>query len=148
MKKHIAIYLLFLCLIACSMSQQLHVGMSASNDLNPNQQGQSLPVMVRVVQLSSPDQFQQANYNQLWRQAKGTLSDSWVASRQLILSPGKSVDLHLPLSLKTQYLGVIALFREPGNHWRLLLPLQLHWFDVSHRVQLRLHHNRLWQVNT
>ncbi len=96
--------------------------------LNSDEEGAALPVMVRVYQLQSKDKFEQATFKSLWKNDKEFLGEDLLERKDITLHPDSEVVLDLEVETKkgANYLGVMALFRQPeGDSWRKVLSSDL-----------------------
>jgi len=117
------LFILFsiLALAGCASMHPVHVDLRSSKVLNPDAEYHSLPVMVRVYQLKSRDQFDSASFYQLWQQYKTALGSSLLDTSTARLRPGQSKTIKLDKADGMQYLGVVAVYRQPAsNHWRVI----------------------------
>ncbi|MDO7896640.1 type VI secretion system lipoprotein TssJ [Pseudomonas citrulli] len=112
-----------------STMTKLHLTLAASDQLNPDLHGRPSPVVVRLFELRHPVAFENADFFSLYERAKDTLSTDLVASEELELRPGDSVELRLGLTGDGRYLGMLAAYRDlPHTRWRYTLavaPAQL-----------------------
>lgn len=59
-----------------------------------------------------------ANYGNLEKE-KQDMGDDLVGTRELVLSPGQTLEITEKLEGEARYFGVVALFRSPrAQHWR------------------------------
>jgi type VI secretion system protein VasD len=117
---------LFLCafLAAGCPKQPTQVSMvlNAGADLNPDQNGQPLSVVVRVYQLKDKGRLESADYNAILKSERETLSDDLVERQERVVQPGTQEMLEISANPAARYLGIVALFRNPaGDMWRRIL---------------------------
>ncbi len=137
--KNVLLMLLALILTACSPAP-VKVSLTPNQVLNPDQRDQSLPVQVRLYQLSDPRRFQQATFWQLWQHDKSTLGNSLLAKKVITVVPGEKQTVYFARNKKSQYIGAIAVFRQPrGGDWRVLkeLPSSRPVFDAHIKLTLK-----------
>ncbi len=107
----------------------LHLDFTAREALNTDTREShafSTPVLVRIYQLKEAKTFENALYQQLLKEGDTLLKDDLLASRDVILKPGGSVSLDMPMETNTRFVGIVGLFRQPDqekNTWKLLLDL-------------------------
>lgn len=115
---------------SCSVSSPIKIHLQGAEALNQDENQVSLPVMVRVYQLSDIDKFERASFADLWKKDRETLGDSLLAAKETTLSPKTSLHFSLPQEERAKYLAMIAIFRNPaGNQWRVVKP-------VTHALRL------------
>lgn len=102
----------------------LSVDMKARAMLNPDPLGRAYSVAVRVYQLKDPKRFQNATYDELLTHDKTILAQDLQDNRGVVIYPGGSVSLSQALKTDTQYIGIVAFYREanPDGGWRLVVP--------------------------
>lgn len=102
----------------------VHLDLVARAELNVDDKGQSSAVVIRVYQLADSKSFEAAPYESLVNDDSDTLGVSLLASKEVILKPGNALSLDIPFDSKADYVGIIALVKEPdlkANNWRILL---------------------------
>ena len=105
--------------VACE-PRLIRVSLSASDRLNPDDRGRSLPTAVAVYQLKDPSRLENASFSDLWRDPKSALQDDLLQSEELTVSPSERVARVLTQRAFATHLAVAALVRKPsGTSWRL-----------------------------
>lgn len=105
----------------------LHLDFTAREALNTDdneQNSASEPVMVRVYQLRDDKTFQKTVYQQLAEDGEDALKEELLATRSLVVKPGTSVSLDMPMEKDAKFVAIVGLFRHPDmnkDHWRLLI---------------------------
>lgn len=105
----------------------LHLDFDARAALNTDaadMSGLSLPTLVRVYQLRDSALLRRLSYDQLLDSASRLLGADLLSERSLVLKPGSSAQLQLPLEPEARFVAVLALFRsvDPHDHsWRVIL---------------------------
>jgi type VI secretion system protein VasD len=105
----------------------LHLDFTAREALNTDdheQNSSSEPVMVRVYQLRDDKTFTKTVYPQLAEEDQEALKDDLLVSRSLVVKPGSSVSLDMPMEKEAKVVAIVGLFRHPDmnkDHWRLLI---------------------------
>ncbi|MGD8220001.1 type VI secretion system lipoprotein TssJ [Pseudomonas thivervalensis] len=119
-----------LLLIGCttlspfSTMTKLNLTLTASDQLNPDLNGRPSPVVVRLFELKHPVAFENADFFSLYERERETLTPDLVASEELELRPGETVELKLGISGDGRYVGVLAAYRDlPHTRWRYTLPV-------------------------
>jgi len=103
---------------------KLNLKLTASDQLNPDLNGRPSPVVLRLVELKHPVAFENADFFSLYERAKESLAPDLVASEELELRPGESVELKLSIESGSRYVGVLAAYRDlPETRWRYVVPV-------------------------
>ncbi|MEN8668440.1 MAG: type VI secretion system lipoprotein TssJ [Alcanivorax sp.] len=98
----------------------------AGGDVNPDDNGRPSPVVVRVVELKSPAVFESAEFFALYQNEAQTLGSDLVATEEFEFKPGDVQDLKFALKPESNYVGVLAAYRQLEKaNWRLVLPLAI-----------------------
>ncbi|MBT8115286.1 MAG: type VI secretion system lipoprotein TssJ [Arenicella sp.] len=123
----IAIFLMC-ALTACASKPPEPVKMKAqiiaSETLNPDRNGISKPVVVRIYQLKTPGTFQGADFFSLYRDADAVLAADLLSSQEIMMQPGSSKQLEAEFDPAARVIGVLAAFRDIENAiWRTSLAL-------------------------
>ena len=130
---------LFSVLVACG-GPMVKVELQSNQGLNPNRQGESLPVVVRVYQLNDKGAFESATFNQLWKQDEGVLGGTMLTRSEIIINPSSNDKVELDRHEHAKYVGIVAVFRNPiDRKWKDLRELRTDFltkhlstsFDVS-----------------
>lgn len=102
----------------------LEVTVAAADRLNPDEQGQSLPTVVRVLQLKGTARLEGAEFDALYRRAKEVLAEDLLRVDELTVSPGQTVKLRLERDPAARAAVALCLFRRPaGLSWRAVAEL-------------------------
>lgn len=101
----------------------LNIDLSARDALNADDAGRPTSVAVRVYQLKDRKLFDQASYNDLLKNDRTVLAQDLRDSMAAVLNPGASASLSQPMQADTQYVAVVALYRNPGsgNGWKYVI---------------------------
>lgn len=104
---------------------KLDITMSATGDVNPNEQGQASPIMVRMYELKSDKTFKQADFSALQNNDKTTLGADLLVKDEFILRPNGSRTIRRTSYADTTAIGVIAAYRDkPHATWREVYTLR------------------------
>jgi len=117
----IIFYCIILLLNSCSSLPLVPISyqIKSSTNLNSDDYESSLPVLVRIYQLSDIASFREATFRQLWKSDKQILGDSFVSVKSLTIPPGQNITIKQDRNNKTKYIGLLALFRHPElGRWR------------------------------
>ena len=97
----------------------VHVTVTASPDVNPDENGRASPVTVRLDQLGSTGTFSKADFFQLYGHEQAVLAADFVSSDDLILAPGQSKTLTIEAKSATKAIGVVVAYRSiDKSSWR------------------------------
>ena len=102
----------------------LHLDFTPRTAINADGAQTPLATMVRVYQLRDRKAVDVADYQTLLRNADTVLKDDVLASKELLVMPGGSVTLNMPMDEDAQFVAVVGLFNRPDqkdNRWRLVL---------------------------
>lgn len=92
-------------------------------DVNPDSEGHSAPIVVRIYELKEEGAFNSADYFRLIDREQEVLGQSLVTREEYELRPGESRTWELKLAPEARFVGVAAGFRDLANsHWKALLP--------------------------
>lgn len=139
MNDKISLFLLLIFTIlatGCGPSA-LTVNLKASSTLNPNEEGQSLPVLVRIYLLRQPQKFLDADFATLWKSDEDALGQDIVKREEITLFPDSDYTLDFERIKKSgaTHLAVVGIFRKPDEKcWRQLIEMK----TIKSRVTLQL----------
>lgn len=103
---------------------KLNLGLSASDQVNPDLNGRPSPIVIRLMELKHPVAFENADFFSLYERPKESLSPDLVTSEELELRPGETVELKLSVEPGSRYVGVLAAYRDlPQTQWRYVVPV-------------------------
>lgn len=121
------VYLLIIFFIygcASSKPPQLEANLHSASYLNPNIYNQPSPVVVSIYQLKSPTAFQQANFFALYTNPSTTLANDLIDKSEIEIRPDQTQTTKQIISPETNFIGVVAAYRNPDNsQWRRILPI-------------------------
>lgn len=107
-----------------SSETKLNLKLSASDQLNPDLNGRPSPIVLRLLELKHPVAFQNADFFSLYDRAKDILSQDLVASEEVELRPGETLDLKLTVKGESRFVAVLAAYRDlPATQWRYVIPV-------------------------
>ena len=92
--------------------------------MNPNAQGRSSPVVVRIFDLKAVKAFEASDYSAIFERPGEALKDDLAAQEEFVLRPGEIQHRDRTLAPAVRALGVAAAFRQfDGATWHLTVPL-------------------------
>nr|VFK22468.1 MAG: type VI secretion system protein VasD [Candidatus Kentron sp. LFY] len=134
MPRNIGLFSLFallaLVLSGCCTVQEpdtralLRANIMASEDSNPDSNGRPSPVMVRIYQLKSGCNFEDADFSSLHTDDEAVLGADLLFKEEMDVYPGTEIPFGRELQGNARYLGVTAAFRDLRDAtWRALADL-------------------------
>lgn len=101
----------------------LDVDLSAREGLNPDDAGRATSVVVRVYQLRDRKIFDGASYDDLLKKDRTILAQDLQDSKAVALNPGASASLSQPMKADTNYVAIVAFYRNPGSDdgWKYVI---------------------------
>lgn len=118
-----------------SSMTKLELSLAASEDLNPDLHGRPSPIVLRLMELKHPVAFENADFFSLYERPKTVLAVDLVNTEELELSPGKQVDLKLSVQPSSNYVAVLAAYRDlPETQWRYVIPLKPAEINRTHLI--------------
>ena len=123
---------LTILLLSC-VSNNLALNFSSSHQLNADTAWAALPVEVKVFELTSPELFNSASFNELWKQGPETLGDSLVSQTSYTILPASQQSFSFEGDSKTRYVGFVAIFlNHQQGPWRAIEPVPSFYFFHPH----------------
>ncbi|WP_434709007.1 type VI secretion system lipoprotein TssJ [Pseudomonas sp. R1-1] len=114
---------------------KINLKLTGSDQLNPDLNGRPSPIVVRLFELKHPVTFENADFFSLYERAKEALNPDLVASEELELRPGETVEMKLKVEEGSLYVGVLAAYRDlPDTQWRhtvQITPLEVTDVDLT-----------------
>ena len=98
----------------------LTLALAASPRSNALASGEGRPVQVRVYQLKSDARLRTASFEDVWQSDTKVLEGEVVSSEQHTIFPGSKQTITVAPKPDANFVGLVALFREPqGKDWLL-----------------------------
>lgn len=98
--------------------EEVAIHLQASSDLNPNDDGEALPAVVRIYQLNGDIATRNLDFNELWQDAEAALGDEYISDKEIQLFPESSELISLVPEDGARFILVFAVFNSPvGNTW-------------------------------
>jgi type VI secretion system protein VasD len=98
---------------------------SASDSINPDINNQPSSVVVRIYQLNSPLNFENALYEELFEPRKNALGTEYIAVNEYLVDPGMSQSFEVELSATAKFIGVAVGYRSVDMvTWRVIQTVQ------------------------
>lgn len=114
--------LFFLC-VGCFSKSTLMLKVHSDPVINPTSVGESLPVIVKIYQLSEDNAFLQAQFQELWKTDQQVLSHSLIAKKEVQIYPNSNTSIEFKQVEHARYLAVVATFLDSQGQFRDIVPL-------------------------
>lgn len=104
-------------------SKTVQLRLETAQNLNAGEDGQGLSTVFRVYKLKDRNAFLATPYSVFGspEREKSAFGQDVLEMREMVLSPGESLDMKEKITADTPYLGTVALFRQPGaQRWRFV----------------------------
>lgn len=114
-------------MLACSSPPKpaptfLAGSIQVSAQVNPNANQRPSPLLLRVYELKAVAAFNGADFMSLYQRDQAELGSDFVAREEFVLAPGETKTFVKTLSADTQFLGVVAAFRDlDRSRWRSVI---------------------------
>jgi type VI secretion system protein VasD len=96
----------------------------ASDRLNPTNEGEPRPVILRIYQLKNDVGLQNAKFEEIWQDDKTALGDDLVKVDELAVYPNSRSEVKFERDDSAGYVVPVALFRNPkGRSWYTVFEL-------------------------
>ncbi|MEY4575679.1 MAG: type secretion system lipoprotein TssJ [Pseudomonadota bacterium] len=110
----------------CLIPTALELDLETSDRVNLDENGRSLPTLLRIYQLTDISLLQRASFEEMLESPKQTLGQTLVKDLELTIYPGQRTAQHLVRESKADYIVGVAVFRNPlGSAWRTIAELPL-----------------------
>lgn len=129
MKQIYKSFLLFILLVlmGCSAANLVvdpyaDLEITANHNINPDSNGRPSPVVVYVFELTSNTLFESQGFFSIYEEHEKVLGPDLVNKYEISLTPGQKEIYQASMSPKTEYLGIVAAFRDIENsNWRQVI---------------------------
>jgi type VI secretion system protein VasD len=99
--------------------QVVTLNIYAADNINPNENGNPRPVLVRLYQLQNDVRMQNATYDQILTQEKETLADDLLKADDVEVFPNDLVEVKFERLKPASTLAGVAFFHGPkGTSWK------------------------------
>lgn len=99
--------------------QVVTLNVYAADNINPNERGNTRPVVVRLYQLKNDVRMENATYDEILLKDKDTLGDDLAKMDEVTVFPNDLVQVRFERIKEATVLAGVALFRSPkGNSWK------------------------------
>jgi len=91
----------------------------SGGDLNPDPMGRPSPIVVRLYELKTNGNFDNADFFALYEEDATILGEDMNAREEMEVSPNENLEIAKELNIETRFLGVMAAYRDLDNAvWR------------------------------
>ncbi len=112
--------------------QIITLNIYAADNINPNENGNPRPVLVQLYQLKNEVRMENATYDQIYKDAKGTLEDDLLKVDEISIYPNDLVEVKFERLKEASTLAGVALFRGPrGSSWKTFYEFPMMPGEVS-----------------
>jgi len=144
----LSLFCTLLILFGCASTpkqRSLEGGIYTSSDLNPDRNGRPSPVVLRIYQLSSKDNFANADFFTLYDDAEALLSKDLINVEERELLPGAHYEYDVELEPKTEYVGILVAYKEIDKaKWNSVAQVpEKKWFDLINKPVIEIKINKL-----
>ena len=99
-----------------SVTWGLQLALQASDRVNPTDEGESLPTVVRVFQLRGDIAIEDLEFDALWKAEKAEeLGESFLTMEELTLFPSQAELRKLPVEAEATHVLAAGFFRKPAS---------------------------------
>ncbi len=110
---------LFCIVLLNACVPRLTIEANSNNTINPDESGNALPVLIKIVQLRDQTSFNAASFDDLWMNQQAVLGDSLLSEDEMTVLPNSQKTLRINYLKHAKYIGFIAIFRtHQHNSWR------------------------------
>lgn len=109
---------------SCDVPDRGNLTIEATERLNPDENGQALPTIIRIYQLANLGPLELATFQEIWRQDEATLGDALLGKDELTIYPGHTRSMNFERNPDAQFIVGVAIVRRPqGQSWRTIMEL-------------------------
>lgn len=97
---------------------------TAAPELNPNKDGRPSPLVIRLYELKSLDEFNNGDFFAIYDNEAKTIGKTMLSKEEIEMKPGEKRHIDRTANPQARYLGVIAAYRDLDNaQWRAVVAL-------------------------
>ena len=109
---------------SCDKPPPFYLRLEATERVNPDPRGRSMPTVVQILQLEDSLRAEHASFRSLWGKPKETLEKELLQVAEFTVAPGQTLERWINRDPKTRFVVAMGLFRQPlGYSWRTLTVL-------------------------
>ncbi len=103
----------------------LKIKLVASDRMNMDEGGNSLPTTVHLFQMKTEAAIKNADFEAMWQTPKEALGEDFLSMTELTLFPSQTEQRELAIESEAGYVAVMGVFRrQTGTTWRLWKPIK------------------------
>ncbi|WP_395344129.1 type VI secretion system lipoprotein TssJ [Ningiella sp. W23] len=97
---------------------------SASDTINPDINGRPSSVLLRVYQLKSKRNFENARYEDIFSQGQHTLGAEFLSVDEYLIDPNTNMQIELEVLEASRFIGIAVGFRSiNATNWRTVIAM-------------------------
>lgn len=111
----------------------VELNLAASNELNPDIEGNAAPLVVRIYQLESIAAFNNGDFFALYENDQALVGKDTKYREELEIRPGQKISKKHERQSGARYIAVLAAFRDLDHaQWKAFLEMKPDQNDVFH----------------
>ena len=109
---------------SCKTPDALVLELETSDRVNTDENGQALPTVVRIFQLTEISELEMASFDDIWTNSEKVLGRTLAGNMEMTIFPGQRTIQRLTRNPKAFFVAAAAVFRRPaGMAWRTIQEL-------------------------
>lgn len=109
---------------SCDAQETAQLRIHATDRMNPDEEGNPLPTIVRVYQLANIGTMETATFEEIWTADEDTLGDAFLGKDELTMYPDSTINRPFERNPDANFIVGVAIVRRPtGQSWRTILEL-------------------------
>jgi type VI secretion system protein VasD len=134
LKKILLLGIMSIFFTACATNPtHLELVINSSNDLNPDVNNVSSPLMLTFYELESAENFIKYDYWTMMEESGKNLSRDLVSQAKHVIVPQQKQTYKIQFDKDTKFLGVVGQFRDIQNksNWKYVIDLEKEKYNFS-----------------
>ncbi|MGP2658164.1 type VI secretion system lipoprotein TssJ [Malaciobacter sp. WC5094] len=124
-------------LVGCSSKPtHLELVVNSTNDLNPDINNVSSPLMLTFYELESAENFMKYDYWTLMQESGKNLNRDLISQSKHVITPHQKQTYKIVFNDNAKFLGVVGQFRNIKNKWKYVINLEEDTYNFS---ELEIH---------
>ena len=113
------------CSLVKTIPNTFNIAINADAKVNPDKDGRSSPVVLRIYELSSDKKFSNLDFFDLYDNDKEMLEKDYLNKQEMELNPNESRKVDFVLNKKTKFIGFLVAYREIDSaQWREVVAVE------------------------
>ena len=113
------------CALVTPISNTYHIAINADAKVNPDQDGRSSPVVLRIYELASDKKFGSLDFFDLYDNDKEALEKTFIKKQEMELNPNESRKIDFVLNEKTKFIGFLVAYQDiESAKWREIVNVE------------------------